>query len=284
MQLIALPLEHRVGGNDDLDVEVAGRAAVRADLALAGELDSRTGVDAGRDLDGEGAPGADPAVAGAFGARMRDGLAVALALRAGTGGHDLPEEGALHLLDLAAALAHRAGDGLAVRCRAGTGAGAAGRRGVDGDVAIRAEDGVLEIDLDADEGVLAPPGPGSGAALRAAAEEGIHDVAEVEPAAESAAGVARIAAHVVHLTLLGVAQDLVGGGDHLEPLLMLRVGVDVGMQLAGELAVRLLDLLGRGFARDAEQGVEIGGHGTHCSSRMRLTYCATACTAPIVPG
>ncbi len=37
----------------DLDVEVAGRPAARADLALVGELHPGAGVDAGRDLDGQ---------------------------------------------------------------------------------------------------------------------------------------------------------------------------------------------------------------------------------------
>ena len=92
VEFVALPLEYWVGCDGDLDIKIAGWSAVRADLALAGELDAGAGVDAGRDLDGEGAPGSDPTVARALGAGVLDGLAKALTLRAGSSGHDLAEE------------------------------------------------------------------------------------------------------------------------------------------------------------------------------------------------
>ena len=56
---------------------------------------------------------------------------------------------------------------------------------------------------------------------------------------------------VVHLTLFGVGEDLVGLGDLLELLLRLRVGVDVRVQLAGEPPVGLLDLIRRCVPADA---------------------------------
>src|SRR6478735_6089995 len=62
VQVVALPVEDRVAGDLDLDVQIAGGAATRADLALPGELDAGAVVDAGRDLDGEGTAGPDPAV------------------------------------------------------------------------------------------------------------------------------------------------------------------------------------------------------------------------------
>ena len=70
----------------------------------------------------------------------------------------------------------------------------------------------------------------------------------------------RVAAEVVHLPLLRVAQHVVRAGDLLEALLGRRVRVDVGVELAGQLAVGLLDLLGTRVARDAEDFVEILGH------------------------
>ena len=72
VQVVALPPEQRVRPLDDLDEQVAGRAAAGAGLALAGELDPGAGVDAGRDLDGERPAGAHPAVAAALVARVRD--------------------------------------------------------------------------------------------------------------------------------------------------------------------------------------------------------------------
>jgi hypothetical protein len=48
------------------------------------------------------------------------------------------------------------------------------------------------------------------------------------PLAEAEAAAERVAAAVVRRALLRVAQHLVGARDLLEPLLRLRVGVDVG--------------------------------------------------------
>src|SRR5262249_19143125 len=63
---------------------------------------------------------------------------------------------------------------------------------------------------------------------------------------------------VVELALLGIRQRVVGEGDVLEALLRLLVpGVQVRMVLPGELAVRLLDLIGRGRLGHAEHGVQI---------------------------
>ncbi len=163
----------------------------------------------------------------------------------------------------------------AARSRAGGVAGVAAHGGVDGQLAGAAEDGVGEGDLDADEGVLAASGARARAALRAAAEERIHDVAEVEGAAAVAATACRaerIAAQVVHLALLGVAEHLVRGRDQLEPLLVLGIGVDVGMQLARQPPIGLLDLLRGRVPGHAQQGVVVGAHrSSYCSSRMRLT-------------
>ena len=70
----------------------------------------------------------------------------------------------------------------------------------------------------------------------------------------------RVGAHVVHLPLAGVGENLVGLGDLLEPLLGLRVRVDVGMQLPGQPTVGLLDLVGVGVSPDAEDAVVVVRH------------------------
>jgi hypothetical protein len=119
VQLVATAFEHGVSSHHDLDEQVACRPAVGTDLSLAGKLDPGTGVDAGRNLHGQGAPCAHPPVARAFGARVRDRRPESLALRAGSRRHHLTEEGPLHLLDLAAALAQHADLGVAARGRAG---------------------------------------------------------------------------------------------------------------------------------------------------------------------
>ncbi len=102
------------------------------------------------------------------------------------------------------------------------------------------------------------------------------------PPAPAPAGGERVAAHVVHLALVGVLEDLVGLVDLLELLLRLRVRVDVRVQFAGQPAVGALDLILRGVAPHAEQRVIVLSH--YDSPRIWPTYLATARTAPIVPG
>ena len=151
------PLRVKTGwrADVDLDVEVAGRATAGPDLALAGELDAGALVDAGRDGDGERAARADPAVAAALEARVGDDRAVAVARGARARRADVAEQRALHVLDVAVAVAGAAGDGLGAFARAGAVAGRAGDGGVDLDLAGDAERGLGEVDRQAQQGVLA---------------------------------------------------------------------------------------------------------------------------------
>ena len=112
------------------------------------------------------------------------------------------------------------------------------------------------------------PAPAPPRLLRAAALL-IHVIGKIE-AAESHAGIrmprsaARMAARwnvvgieavlIVDLALLGVAQDVVGFLNFLEALLGGFVaGIQIGMILARQLAIRLANLVFLGVARHAEQ-------------------------------
>jgi hypothetical protein len=142
-----------------------------------------------------------------------------------------------------------------------------------------AENGLLEVEVGDDLDVRAPGRAGGAAAApaaeRAAAEEGLEhvvDAAEPERVAGAAGGGRRAlgAEGVVALPLLGVAQDLVGGGDLLELGLGLGVAVArVGMQLAGEAAVGAFDLVLRGAARHAEEVVVVVCHGVSRQPSVR---------------
>ena len=86
------------------------------------------------------------------------------------------------------------------------------------------------------------------------------EAAAAGPAAGNAAAAEadEHAAGVVLLALLGVRERVVGALDLLEALLGRRVvGVAVGVVLARELAVRLLDLVVRRLPVDAEHLVEV---------------------------
>ena len=51
MQVGAVALEERMGGERQENIEIARRAAAHAGLALAGEPDAGAVLDAGRDVD-----------------------------------------------------------------------------------------------------------------------------------------------------------------------------------------------------------------------------------------
>jgi len=72
-----------MGAHVDLHVQVAGRAAVLARLALSGQADPVAGVHPGGDLGGEGLLLAHPPLATALGAGVGDDLAPAAAARTG---------------------------------------------------------------------------------------------------------------------------------------------------------------------------------------------------------
>ena len=258
------PLEDRRGGDPGGHVEVAGRAAARAGLALAGEPDPRPVLDPGRDVDlvALGLLGQAGAAAGRAG--VLDDLAGAAALRAGLA----DREEALALGVDAAAFAARAGDRAGARFGAAAVAGRAALGLRHGDADLGAVDRLVEAEADLGFEVAAAhllrlrP-----AAAAAAAEEVGEDVAEVD-AAEAAAGTAgpngppppgppppkppNIPPGVVLLALLGIGERVVGALDLLELLLRRRVvGVAVRVVLARQLPVRLLDLLLGGLLGDA---------------------------------
>lgn len=75
---------------------------------------------------------------------------------------------------------------MAALAAAGALAGGAGDGGVDLELLVDAEDGVAELDPDADQRVLPAADPGCGATLAAGAtEEGLEDVLEGEALAGS---------------------------------------------------------------------------------------------------
>ena len=271
MQVVTLTLEDRVRALHDLEEQVAGRPSARADLALAGQLDVRAVLDTGRDPYLDRPPGPHPAVAVALRAGPDQHGAVPAAAGADPGHHDLADERAGDLAHLAAAAADVTGLRVGAWRGALTGAGGADHGRVHGEFPGGTERALGEVQLDPDRRVTAALRAAARAAARGAAagraEELVEQVVQgIEPRAERAGPGARRArgervhAHVVHPALVGVGQHLVRLGDLLEPLLGLRVGVHVRVQLAGQPPVGPLDLVLGRVAADLEQRVVVGGH------------------------
>src|SRR5919106_38232 len=262
LQVAVAPLPvHRRGSDLGDHVEIAGRAAARAVLSLAGEANSGAVAHAGRDVHavslallGETRPAARTA-------RVLDDLSRPAALRAGLADGEQPLALPVDPAPAAARARRRR------RARVGPRAAADLARGLlrDGDRHLGALDGLLERELHLGLEIPATSGLGGGLATTAV-EDAREDVAEIgrEATCARAAGgstAERAAAAepgehtpgVVLLALLRVGQRVVGLLHLLEALLGPRVVlVAVRVVLAGELPIRLLDLVLRGLLRDSE--------------------------------
>ena len=167
----------------------------------------------------------------------------------------------------------------------GCGGGAVGHLGVVGVGLDQGRIGEL-VDGEAVAGVGPAHAEGAAPPARALAEQAAEEVADIgeileaPPAAAIGVGAGpgslEIAVEMLARALIAggvdlapveagalvlVAQEVIGGGDGLEPVLGLLVaGVEIGMQLLGELAVGLPDLVQAGVALDAQCLVRVGSH------------------------
>ena len=109
VQVVASAREGLIAGLVDLDIQITVRTAGRTGFATPGHADTGSRGHSGRDVDINGGMHALAALAVAFAARRGDHSAEALTARARGGGHHVAQEGALHALNGALAIALRAG-------------------------------------------------------------------------------------------------------------------------------------------------------------------------------
>src|SRR6267378_1977701 len=242
--MTAFTLEDGMFPNPHFDIQVAGRSAVAARLALAVQANAVAGIDPGGYGDGQGLFLAHPALTVAGIAGVADDLASALAARAGL----LDGENRLLHAHLALTVAGIAGLGCSALGGARTLAGLALGQGGNLDLGVGAEHGLFEIELQ----LVAQIGPAKylrPAALSAGedvAEHFTEDVAECLAGAEAAAAAAFEAGMselIVDRPLLRVAQNLVGLLGLLEFMFRFRIlRIAVRMKFHGEAAIRLFDI------------------------------------------
>ena len=272
VQVVALAFEDVVLAQPDLDVEVAGRAAILARFAVAAGADALAVVDARGDLDFQRLLLLDLALAAAGGAGLGNDLAGAVAVRAGL----LHAEETLAHLHHALAVAGAAGLDAGARLGASALAGLAVVPAGDADLRFLAGGRFFQRDFHGVGQVRAAVHLPAATAAAGAAEDVAEDVAEgfAETGKAFRTGAARaahvrvhagVAVLVVGRLLLRVRQHLVGLFGLLELLFGALGGITlvaVRVVLHRQLAIRLLDLVVRSVLGHAQHFVKVAfGHG-----------------------
>ena len=224
VQVVAVALEDRMLAHVHFHIQIASRRSGRARLALPGQADAVTVVDAFGDLHGQRAGFFEATLAMAFPARLLDRLAAAAAVRAGL----LDREDAVLHAHLTVAVAGLALADLAV-LRTAAIAMVAVDLGRHLDLPADAEHGLLQVQLHDVAQVGSAPRTATPAAT--AAENVAEDVAEnVADIAETGAAATAhavleggMAVLVVHRALRGIGQYLVGLLGLLELVLRHRI-------------------------------------------------------------
>ena len=140
MQIVVIAFEHRMLFDLDHHIQIAGRSAVDAMLAFAGEANAVAFVHAGGDFYRQGFMLFHPARAVARGTGIGDGFAAAVTSRAGL----LNREKALLHAYLAVAATHAARGRLGAGLSAGAFAGLAHFHGGNADFGFGAARGFFE--------------------------------------------------------------------------------------------------------------------------------------------
>ncbi len=267
-------LEDRMLFDLDEDIEITRRPAAQTCLTLARKTDAGAGLYPCGDVDRQRAVLFGPAGAAADLARVLDHLAHAIAGGAGA----LDRKEALLRAHLAHARTGRTGHRLGATLGPGAMAAVAGDRGRDIDGLLDALEGLFQADAQVVAQVRAAlrPRPCPAAATAAPAHEVAEQVlehvrecaGEIAVAREATTRPATAATHaavkgcmaetVIGGLLVGILQNVISLVHFLELGFGIGVvGVAVGVQLLGLLAIGLLQLLGGSTARDAKHVVEI---------------------------
>ncbi len=256
-----LPSRSKIGMllHANLDIQIAGRAAVAARLALAVQANAIAGIDTRGHFDGQRFLLPDPALAEAGIAGIGNDLAAAFAAR--TGLLD-GEDGLLHP-HLALAVAGVAGFRGGAFGRAGALAGLALAHGGDVNLGLGAEHRLLQIQFEFVAQVCAAENLRS-AALAAGkdiAEHFAENIAECFAGAEAAAAVAlqaRMSELIVNGALMRIAQHLVRLFAFFETVFGFRVvGIAIRMKFHREAAVGLFNVGFRRISRQVEELIVI---------------------------
>ena len=266
MDIGAFALEQLVAPYREKDIEVARRPAACASLAFAGEADARAVLDTGGNIDLQNLVAPHTALAATRPARLVDDLAGAMAGMACT----FDRKETLLRPDSTTPLAGGACLRLGARFRTAAVADLARHGTRHPHRGFSAAISLFERDFEIEAQVLAACIGTSAASAAAATEHLVEDIAEhraeIETLALRTAGTGAAfkgccAVAVIGGALFRILQDVVGVVDGLELLFGFRIPrIAVRMELHGELAKRLLDVIGARRTADSEQLVIVLRH------------------------
>jgi hypothetical protein len=229
-----------IGANLDVYIEVPRRPTSEPDLAVPGHLKTHAVFDTRWNVDLEVTAGTHTALASTVGARVRNGLTKPTTSSTGLRSYNVSKQATNLSLNGAGSATDVAGGWFGARLAARPRAGVAEDCRVNLESLWCAKNGFTQGQIDSDEGILPTFSARTRTAALSTSEEGVKNIAETE-VAHSADWV--LATHVIVATRFGIAEDLIRVGYELELLLGFRSWIYIRVQLASQLAVRLLDLV-----------------------------------------
>jgi len=275
--VIALPLEDRVGFDGNGDVQIAGRAGIGAMLSFIGESEPHSCFNSGRNMNGNRSFFVDTLSAFAGRTRIRDDLSGPFALS--TGATDT--EKSLLEAELPSTFTAWTGFDGCRRSRSGSFAIKAAFPSWNFELGFFSVDGFFEGNLQIVLQVASTFCSASTAAATGLSEKILEDIVENVAESSSASEVESVkspgsllasgmAEGVVAASLLLIAECLVGFVDLFEfffgGFLLTLAGVQVRMVLSGKAAVCLFEVIVRRILFDAKDLVVIAFvHGNRCS-------------------
>jgi hypothetical protein len=241
----------------DVDIKVSIWPTGKTNFTLPSQLQSEPIFNATRNVQIQVATGSDPALSPTVDAWIRNYLTVTTTGVTRLAGNYVAQKRSNFTL-------HRARTTTNVT-HLSRGSGTTGSAVTSGAEHCRVNlDGLLNTEnhftqgqFDSKQCVLATLGARSWATLAPATEEGVKDVAETKVSTRETSPETALTTHVIVATLVIIGENLIGVGNQFESLLSILGRIYVRVQLSGQLAISLLDLIAGCVLRDSQNLIVI---------------------------